>query len=529
MTRLMLIKGYEWDGVNVFPAVVGTPLMNIMNQAPYKKSIDFIRIGDPILIDLTHVEALEYCYGCIVSDNTTFFITVTSIEVAKSTAVYLHYTIDWFTTLRHAQRISFGRCHIIKSSDVNPDFYEQNVQPSDMRVTDVKGLNEDFYTVTTNASGDNVEFITNPWLVMAAIVDGKSKYFYSPFNKYGVRGLGGGSLGLKSTISLSDVYSGEFTSLLGISPQDVTGVWVSPIRPTSPMNKETAESKVWYEDAGLTSMGGYGSYIKHVMTIDEPIKSTPMSQFFITDNLGNPLYQIPIGREIDKIEFKTTTTFSSHLTHVKIFDVGHEEKNENFENKRFNMSKKMENSYFTISSPLVDYVNDTYKNWSTGLKEVEAEERRIQRNKNLAQGIGGSVLTGALGATAGPAGAAMGVAGGLGGALLSYGVDTYYETQTAELEDRKYQAMPDTLIPGSYTVDEEVPPLLLVKLSARPEDISRYNAEIKEYGANCNLPLSSWTPKKGVYKFADVEVKGDFPYDIKQNIRMKLQQGIRLI
>ena len=533
MTQLMLIKGYEWDGVNVFPAVVGSTLMNIMNQAQYKKSIDFIRIGDPILIDLTHVEALEYCYGCIVSDNTTFFITVTSIEVAKSTAVYLHYTVDWFTTLRHAGRLSFGRCHIIKSSDVNPNFYEQNVSPSDMRLSSIKDLNTDFTKWSEGETSNTLGEIIGPWLVITTVKDGDAKYVYSPLDEDGVSAIihEAPPLSPRSTLNVHDIYSGEFATFLNVAPQDVTGIWVSPVKPTSPMlfnETEDYAERAWYDEDkkeeqyyGYTNIGGFASDIRHIVA-DINLTSTHMKKYYIVDNMGNPLYQLPTGRTLSSMEISTTTTYSSHMTHFRLYYTNGPGLGQ--------VGMKMENSSFSIASPPVDYMNDTYKNWAMGLKGIEAEERRIQRNKALTQGIGGSALTGALGATAGPVGAVMGVAGGLGGALLSYGVDTYYESQTAEIEDKRYQAMPDTLMSGNYIVDYYgTPTIAIVELTARPEDISRYNAEIEEYGANCNLPLSSWTPKKGIYKFADVEIKGDFPYDIKHNIRTKLQQGIRLI
>ena len=138
-------------------------------------------------------------------------------------------------------------------------------------------------------------------------------------------------------------------------------------------------------------------------------------------------------------------------------------------------------------------------------------------------------MTGAIGAAAGPAGVAAGVAGGIGGALLSYGVDFYYESDTQRLEDRKYQLAQDVIIPGSLIPDDDGFTITAYQLTASNEDIARYNAEITNYGADCNMPVSSWTPTPGAYKFTDVEVIADVPYGIKESIKHKMMSGIKIV
>ena len=67
------------------------------------------------------------------------------------------------------------------------------------------------------------------------------------------------------------------------------------------------------------------------------------------------------------------------------------------------------------------------------------------------------------------------------------------------------------------------------QLSASTDEIARYNAEITNFGADCNLPLSSWTPTPGAYKFADVEIVADVPYNVKQTIKNKMISGIKIV
>ena len=84
------------------------------------------------------------------------------------------------------------------------------------------------------------------------------------------------------------------------------------------------------------------------------------------------------------------------------------------------------------------------------------------------------------------------------------------------------------MVPGSFLMTGNHN-FQLIQLSAYSADMGRYAAELSNFGADCNLPLSSWTPTIGVYKFADVEVIADVPYSIKQNIKQKMMSGIKIV
>ena len=138
-------------------------------------------------------------------------------------------------------------------------------------------------------------------------------------------------------------------------------------------------------------------------------------------------------------------------------------------------------------------------------------------------------MTGAIGGAAGgPVGAAVGAAGQITASLVSYGVDTYYDNKINVLEDQKYQLMQDTMVPGSFLMTGNHN-YQIIQLSAYSDDMGRYVAELSNFGADCNLPMSSWTPTPGAYKFADVEIVADVPYNVKQAIRNKMISGIKIV
>ncbi len=526
MATLRLFRGVEWDGVNVFPLVDSTLDSRLASKVHYAKHVDFIRIGEPLLVDMNHGDAVGYAYGDLTVDGVKYFLTITSIEVKKQTAVYLHYTVDWFTTLAYRENLEIGRCHMIRSSDVDPRFYEQPIQPTDMRIGSISKL-EQYGSGYYGGNADNPMFWKimdsfDNYVIISYMVDATQEIICTPVEIDFYTDVDSGD-SLRN-MGLRDVQTGEFTSLLGIAPQDITGIWITPVKPTVhhvQMKTNTVGDNTpvfWLRLSGLSTT-------PKIKVNGLNFTPTEMKQYYVMDNMENVLYQIPKGRTLKEFVIKSRITLAScEVVFYPIFtDTADSD-------DLFTLGKSMlENSSFTLICPQVDFINDTYKNWATGLRGVEIEERRIQRNKALTQGIGGSALTGALGATAGPVGAVAGLAGGLGGAFLSYGVDTYYESATQELEDKKYQSMPDTPMSGTYSVETDYGGLSIVELKARSEDVARYNAEISNYGAKCNLPLGGWTPRVGVYKFGDVEIKADAPYDVKNSIREKLQKGVRII
>ena len=303
-------------------------------------------------------------------------------------------------------------------------------------------------------------------------------------------------------------------SITGIAPKDVVGIWYLPYAARfSAMRKEGTDYHYWYE---------FDSYSPSLTnTINVSITTDAMNMGVITDPSGSILYSVPYGRTLSKIYYRIVSSWTQVFAEI-FFIYGNGIQSPDYYNS-------VENSSILVPCPQVDFNNDTYANWTAGMRGIEIEERRIQKNKALVQNISGSVMTGAIGGTAGgPAGAAVGVAGQIAASLVSYGVDTYYDNEINVLEDKKYQHMQDTMVPGSFLMTGNHN-YQVIQLSAYSDDMERYTAELSNFGADCNLPLSSWTPSVGVYKFADVEVIADVPYSIKQNIKQKMISGIKIV
>lgn len=528
MTTLTLYKGVAFDGVNSFPYIPNNRVVfdgYLAGKAQYAQAIHFNRIGEPILIYKGYDTAIEYSYGCIDTGDKKYFIIPDSINVNENNRVYLSYSVDWFTTLKYDDALAFGRAHLVKSTGVNPLNYAQGIQPSDMRISEHIPLQESeigeiHVAYTTADESANVK-----WLLFK-VRDGDSKTEQAQIlNSEGIVETVNGV-----TIGAPQIMNGYIYKACNIMPANIVGIYYIPFNITGvayggaylTKYKDIGEKRfIWYELNDL-----FNSPIPNIVTKAFNLTSNAMKSVHLIDRYGSIIYTVPYGRTLKHVVYKPL--FTPSATYVSIeFLYNDDEIPPGLMSP--SSTKSAENSFMLYMCEKIDYNNDAYANWASGLKGVEIEERRIQKNKSLASGIGSSVITGAIGGASGnPIGAGLGVLGGLASAGLTYGIETYYESNINALEDRKYQLAQDTMIPGGF-LPGVYPTLSIVELSASDEDIARYNNEIANYGADCNLPVSSWTPSIGAYKFADVEVIADVPYSIKQNIKQKMQSGIKIV
>ena len=522
---LTLYQNLNFDGVNSFPNITDKATFDtyLTGKEEYSQSITYNRIGDPILINLDYNTAVSYGYGCIDTGTKKYFIIPDSVTVNENNRVFMAYSVDWFTTLKYDNAISFGRSHLIKSTGVDPLTYSQSIQPIDMRVSshtlfNVTTIGEIYVAYTTADASSKVRWI------LCEVKNGYS-YFKEdvminmPDNT--VLTTNGHSIGV------SEIMNGLLYHACGIQPSNIVGIFYIPFESANLNYGGAYEAKykdidtrryIWYElDASFSSPVFYNE------SKDFNITSNAMHSVHLIDRYGSIIYSVPYGRTLKRVVYKPILTASSCYIAIEfIYDTPPALADPS-------AIKSAENSFILYMCEKIDFNNDAYANWASGLKGIEIEERRLQKNKALVSNLSNVGTTTALGMGAGgPIGAGVGAIGGLISSISSFAIDTYYESDVNSLEDRKYQLAQDTMVPGGF-LPELSPTLAIVVLSAPPSDIARYNAELANFGADCNIPLSQWTPAPGAYKFADAEIIADVPYSIRQNIRNKLISGIRIV
>ena len=523
--RLVLYKNLDFDGVNAFPHIENKVSFDayLADKEQYDQSIIYNRIGDPILLYLDYDTAVGYGYGSIDTGTKKYFIIPDSITVNENNRVFLSYSVDWFTTLKYDNEISFGRSHLIKSTDVDPLTYSQSIQPIDMRISshtlfDDTTVGEIHVAYTTADDQSKVR-----WVLCKA----KNGYSFiedvmvvTPPDNVVITTTG-------YTLGVSEIMNGLLYQACGIPPANILGIFYIPYTSASSSYGGQYEAKykdigdrryIWYELDEDFSNPVFSRKNK-----DFNITSNAMHSAHLIDRYGSIIYSVPYGRTLKRIVYRSVLTASSCYIAIEfIYDTPPALADPS-------AMKSAENSFMLYMCEKIDFNNDAYANWAAGLKGIEIEERRLQKNKALVSNLSNVGVTAALGMGAGgPIGAAAGAVGGLAGAISSFAIDTYYESDVNRLEDRKYQLAQDTMVPGGFLPGLS-PTLAIVVLSAPPSDIARYEAELTNFGADCNLPVDSWTPTPGAFKFADVEIIADVPYSIKQNIRQKLLSGIKIV
>ena len=136
MTTLSLYKGVSFDGVSVFPYFKSKTAFDayMAGKQTYSQAVNFTRIGEPILLNLSYGDAAGYSYASLNTGERTYFLTVTEVTVNENNRVFLGYTVDWYTTLFYESEISFRRCRIVKSTSADPKKYPQAISPNDMKL-----------------------------------------------------------------------------------------------------------------------------------------------------------------------------------------------------------------------------------------------------------------------------------------------------------------------------------------------------------------------------------------------------------
>lgn len=537
--NLTLYKDLNFDGVGSFPHIVSKSSFDtyLEGKEQYSQPVNYNRIGDPILLNLSYDDAVEYGYGCIETDDKKYFIIPDSVTVNENNRVYLTYTVDWYTSLKYDNNISFGRAHLIKSSGVDPLTYQQGIQPIDMRILSVDPFDTtaELGTITSNNMGDiYVAYTTSDQSSKVRWVLSRVRNGYKAYHNMVQAIEAGGTAPSVETsgysIGVPEIMDGFLYTACGIQPSNIVGIYYVPYPGANTVLDDLYHGKfkligsnkyIWYE---LDT--DYSAPYFNLEYKDFNLTCTATESVHLIDRYGGIIYSVPYGRTLKRIVYKPIMTASS--CYIALEFVYEDNTAPNLWDSLL-VEKSAENSFMLYMCERIDYNNDAYANWAAGLKGVEIEERRMQKNKALVSNLSGTAVTTAIGAgTAGPVGAAVGAIGSITSAFASYGIETYYENDVNRLEDRKYQLAQDTMVPGGF-LPGLYPTLAVVTLSASPSDIARYNSEISNFGADCNLPVSNWIPAPGAYKFADVEVIADTPYSIKQGIRQKLLSGIKIV
>lgn len=370
-------------------------------------------------------------------------------------------------------------------------------------------------------------------------------YYYPVFTKYSpvpcwFKGADPNPIDVRGP-TIRDIYEGQLDEFFDFNPQNIIGVWLSPIPP---------DKNVSSTPSGVGSTGSpydFGTTLLVKKSANHPdyaciqgsklpykrasftktfnsVMSNERERYIVTDPDGYKIMDIPYGMSVDNVE--STVFLEPDSPYIEI----------TFRDGSLGNVEGMTVNYPLMCLPVNSNAWSSYV--YSGQREYDKEMRTVQSNanawKNTATGAGQGAMMGAFGAQ----GLALGMVGGAAGGLISYGVEMLYQNDEEQrLEDRLAANQPTGMIFSggalkgahrSYGI--ELHRLVMDSYSGNQLVATRnqFGISVDELMTSCDTLIRTTSPT-GYYNIQNLIVGGDAPVSAKRWIREKFKTGVRLI
>ena len=545
ITKLKMWKnpGYTKECVEVPPAGSWKmPLPDYTsaeNLRPRKGStLTAVELPLPYLqvMDMSYLY-IEVEDGVTPTPNTVkLFGWIVSIEEIASSgeAVRITWTVDYWRT--YAQSAVFGAGTVTRCSDAT---YMRPYQTQPRKW--VYSKKEDIYPL-----GSDPETLP-AWYVIVSYNDRvydttTQSYTVTKINTAFWRcGLGAGEGvtigGISYTApSLPDVFLGNVTDILGIPPEAINSVFVSPVPPDTPSLTSPSDYITHTDGQGqnrfayLAHAPYQGSSYTHDLattyTSDDTHKTV------LIDPTGAIVYTLPWGMSVSRIAISADAGTSAMSIKISLLAGSSED------NKGIQMASEAR----MVSIPLINApVNSNgFASYNfSGQREYDMNVREIQRQEKMIGGLS-NVSMSAIGG--GIAGKGLGaVAGGIssGASLaLEYHYSEIFNDRLQEETDKLYANQIPSLIQGAGGIapftnrTTSVLHWYIVELEADSVSASEYSQHITNDGYTVEIPVSdtsSYITAGGALQIQNLMLTGSIPPAGKSYIKTILSNGVRIV
>lgn len=499
---LQLYKQLPFDNASRMPLFTSLSAQNsyMESHAGRTTEVNFNRIGDPIIVQIPYEEAIAYSYGRISFGAKWIYFSITDVQVIQEGKVEISYKIDAWATGRYQYSVTLGRTQVTRRN-ISGTHPKQPIEPIDMNVTNVGNLLSQKRSIVFAVS----QFKVNP----------ANEYFDGPF--YCVVQIPLSPLYYDVT---TDWYS-HFVNAGYFALSDILGAWYVPVDYDS---FSTQWDEIVVDNLHLRYTTGHMTNPQGTEQFTA-IYTDDLHTGVITDEKGVILYTVPYGRTISSFTWYLRITAMSCQMECRF-------KNLNYANA--------DNHGFTYSCKPIDVIIDAWSDYCARNRQYEKDLRSLQNQKAVVSSLAGVGESGMQGAVAGgltKAGGSVGAVAGLGisagSALLSYGINNYYDPKFQNIEDAKYRQAQDTLSIAGDTLTDIITsqcPMFFVELQADSYTIERYNNMIQNEGYYCNEVYPSgesmMTPQP---LQCNAEIIGELPDNWKAQIYQRFATGVKLI
>ena len=389
-------------------------------------------------------------------------------------------------------------------------------------------------SVTTIRKGAVPVWMPLDFRADGSIEDWQGLYFKVGNNGTEVKGL-----------SYTDVINGKMDEFLGISPDALNGVWLSPflIPPDSVSGSGDLGSPMIISDysLGVVQVGNLYGYLNITAYSNRPSKldyvpfliirpnthefqPTETERYIITGFDGSKVMDLPYGMVFDRWTIYLVLEADSAALMFSF---------------RNGIEGRTEGTVAVIPLPNLPINSNALSEYVySGQRDYDREARTIESNSSAWKTSAGGAGSGAMMGAFGPAGLAIGAAGGVSGGLISYGVEMLYQNDEEQrITDRLKARQTSSLILGS---DAQIAMMRfkgpeLMRLAPDSYSLAQINATRNQFGisvdelmTSCDSLIRTSSPT-GYYNIQNLIVNGDVPVSAKRWIREKFKTGVRLV
>ena len=358
--------------------------------------------------------------------------------------------------------------------------------------------------------------------------------------------------------SLNETLAGAFDEKLGLDPDAINSVFLTPVFPRTFTDAANLDMIGWNVNAGIcngrclvasgaSAFGiGYSRSLTDTRTgqyvLDGPVCSDDTTTYALTDMQGNIVGTIPWGLKFSWIKFwLVASTETCYLRFAFL-----ESEDDSL------LQATSEGRVFTTScTPVGITSNATSSYVYSGARSVEQEQRRLNTEMQKEKGMAGTATSAIEGATSGAimgsAGGPIGMAvGALVGAVSSAAGNAMSTASTYNIEKKyndKFNALSDyahanqtsvNLMPsGTFDIlSNGIGGYWLVKLDNDEYSTQQRKQDIELNGLNVSEPLATCQAlidKGGPLQIENLVVRGSIPVQAKEYFRNRFSGGVRII
>ena len=460
----------------------------------------------------------------------SIFGWITAIEeiASSSEAVRITWTPDYWRT--YSDRAIFGSGTVTRCTDASHKRPYPS-QPRKWKVTNSELL-------CTSRS----DHLTYPYWVIITytpkvndeVVNITTLFWQCNFTTAKSETIGGVScLG----VPLNQVFSGEMIGLLGLNPDEITSIYISPYQPDV-----TTTSGAYTHTSGGTTYFAYRSYFNSASpgssTFINTYESGDMKKAVIVDPTGAVIYTLPWGESVDHAYYIIDTGTVGCNLDILLY------KSSTIPNGINNAPIGKTASLPCIAAPLCSNGWSSY-NYS-GQRDYDIQTKRIQREETAvksALGAGSSMIGGGIGGAMVGKGLGAGVGAGLAASttIFTAGLEMMmsekYDDQYQKATDQLYANQTSSVLQSAGGIAfintvANTGNWYIVQLEADDVSSAEYNADVTLNGYETNIPASdvtSYITAGGALQIINLNLTGEIPPEAKTYIKNKLENGVRII